>query len=102
MKPHTKPVLLSFKAYVRIRGRQKLYDPTNYATSAKIIEDCLVTFGILPNDTSEFVRGVFLAPPERIDSGDSYMLVTIQEILLQVADDKGDSNGNSTTESTPD
>lgn len=43
----------------------RLFDCTNYAVSAKVIEDGLVALGVLDGDDIRSVAGVYLAPPVR-------------------------------------
>ena len=79
--PFIKPVVLSFWPHVSPR-RRKL-DVTNYAATTKMIEDCLVDAGVLRNDTSEFVKGVYLGEPRKVDKIEiEGMVVCIHELDL--------------------
>ena len=74
--PAAKPVVLIFQPY--IRGR--CYDCSNYAYSAKMIEDGLVQCGILANDTNEYVKAITILAPIKINKpAQSFMEVEIKD-----------------------
>lgn len=56
------------------------YDVSNYSYTFKLIEDCLVSRGILQNDTSDFVKEVrFMSPVRAAKTG---MIILISEIQV--------------------
>ena len=56
IKPFSNPVRLEFRPVVG-KGRRS-YDVSNYALTNKVIEDCLVKFKILEDDTPKFVTQI--------------------------------------------
>jgi len=63
--PINHPVKLIFTPV--LSGRKRGYDCSNYAVTAKVIEDALVEKGILTDDTNKYVRSVTLNAPVRGD-----------------------------------
>lgn len=54
------------------------YDVSNYSYTFKLIEDCLVSRGVLENDTPDFVKEVrFMSPVRAAKTG---MIILISEI----------------------
>lgn len=81
--PFTTPVKLEFMAIVKHNKSNPelfMYDCSNYALTNKIIEDCLVRFKILEDDTRKYVVGVNTLPPIRGD--ESFMTLKIIESAL--------------------
>lgn len=72
--PFDVPVALIFEP-IHSKGRRRL-DCTNYAISAKSIEDGLVRLGVLPGDSFAEVVGVEIRQPQR--GPETGMYVTIQ------------------------
>lgn len=68
-------VRLEFEPQI-CKGR--LYDCTNYALTAKVIEDGLVSVGVLQGDTAKHVARVTLCQPQRT-KGESGMIVRFIE-----------------------
>ncbi len=71
IKPVIFPVHLTFTPY--IKGRQ--YDVSNYALTAKIIEDGLVKEGILKADTPRYVRSMTIKAPVKTTEQSSMILI---------------------------
>ena len=59
VKPFTNPVHITFQPIVT----GKFFDASNYALTAKIIEDGLVLCGVLEGDSPEFVKSIRLMAP---------------------------------------
>ena len=69
------PVIISIKP---LPGKgQRRYDMINYALTYKIIEDCLVRRGILPDDSHRYVQAFQIEQPVRTDKRHSETLVRI-------------------------
>lgn len=76
VKVFTKPVNIEFTP----KHRERHFDPTNYAVTAKAIEDGMVLAGILAGDSGKFVHSVKLNAAEKLKATQSYMLVKISEV----------------------
>lgn len=74
VEPFTTPVDIHYEPYVKGRG----FDTSNYAVTCKAIEDGLVEFDVLEDDTPKFVRRVSIDPPQKDKV--NHMIVTIQEV----------------------
>ena len=72
----TAPVSLTFVPIIK-KGERSL-DCSNYAFSAKVIEDGLVKYNVLGGDSNKHVQGFTILPPIR--TGEFGMRVIIEEI----------------------
>ena len=75
VEPFTKPVHLNFQPLHKGRG----YDVSNYAYTAKLIEDGLVLCGVIPDDTCKWVKRITIDEPIKV-KGESLTVVTIVEV----------------------
>lgn len=78
IKPFTKPVNLKFVPVIS-KG-VKSFDTSNYSYGAKMIEDCLVKYGVLQDDTNKHVKNVELMPPVRGAFSGFLVIITEQSI----------------------
>ena len=76
IKPIDHPVHLTFTPM--IKGRR--YDPSNYALSAKIIEDGLVREGIIKGDSLKYIWRFSIDAPIHTKQ-QSYMVVKLEEVM---------------------
>lgn len=82
IKPFDKPVNLKF---IPVIGKGvKGFDSSNYSYGAKMLEDCLVKFGILEDDTNKFVKSFELNPPVR-GPFSGYLIVITEQSIDHVA-----------------
>lgn len=82
IKPFNKPVNLKF---IPVIGKGvRAFDSSNYSYGAKMLEDCLVKYGILEDDTNKFVKSFELNPPVR-GQHSGYLIVITEQSIDHVA-----------------
>lgn len=75
LKPFDRPVNLQF--YPVLGKGVRAFDTTNYSYVAKMIEDCMVKYGVLQDDNNKFVKSATINPAIRGKA--TGMLVVIKE-----------------------
>lgn len=73
----TKPVKIQMQPNLG-KGKRG-YDVSNYSYTFKLIEDCLVSRGILKADTADFVKEVRFMSPVRADKTGMVILISEAE-----------------------
>lgn len=83
IEPFCRPVEIWYFPMVT-RGKSgrmlKEHDTLNYTLGYKVIEDCLVNLGVLPDDSRDWVYGAHCMRPEPADDGVPGIRVVIQEV----------------------
>lgn len=70
-----KPISDVLKVKYKFHKKGRLFDLTNYSTTIKIIEDCLVDAGIIKDDRDAFVKEVSIS---QVKSPDNFVEITLQ------------------------
>lgn len=72
---------VDIEVYPHLGKGVRTYDVSNYSYTYKLIEDCLVSRGVLVNDSPAYVRSVKFCAPVRADlTGIELVIKTIQSI----------------------
>ncbi|GAB2798990.1 hypothetical protein GCM10027040_27480 [Halomonas shantousis] len=79
-----------FRPYLTGRMARQPRDTGNYSFTAKMIEDCLVSSGVLHDDRGEYVRDWSIRPPEIGQEGQPGMWVW----LIPVGKETGDNGAS--------